>query len=69
VQQVEIVPFEKEDFGFGQAAARSFAIDVAAHGMDGCDLLEFFEDRRFAHVPEVKDLFYPVKRGQDFRAQ
>jgi len=69
VQQVEVVSFEKEDFGFRQAAARTLAIDVAAHGMEGSYLFEFFENGWFADVAEVKDVLDACERRQNFRAQ
>lgn len=69
VEQVEVVALEEEDVGFRQAAAGAGAVDVAADGVDGGDLLKGFEDGGAADVAEVEDVLNSGENGRHFRAQ
>ncbi len=57
---------DEDDVGFGQLAAGAFAVDVAADGGDGSDLLELGQDGEFSHVAAVKDSLDAGEGWQDF---
>ena len=56
VEKVEVVTFEEEDIGFGQAAASALAIHVAPHCVHRSNFCEQFENRSIANVAKVKDV-------------
>ena len=60
---------DEDDVGFGELAARAFAVDVAADGGDGRDLGEIFENGHFAHVATVKNAIDAGEGRKDFRAE
>jgi hypothetical protein len=69
VEHVDIAVGDEDDFGFGEFAARAFAIDIAAYGCDWSDLAQLFEDGDFADVAEVKDAVDTGESGSYFWAE
>ena len=67
VEKIEVVPFEEEYVGLGQAAAGARAIDVAANSVDGSDACECLEDFTAAYVAHVKNVVTAFQRRQSFR--
>ena len=60
---------DKDDFGFGEAGAGAFAVDVAANGGDGSDFGKVIEDGDFSYVATVEDAVDALESGSDFRAE
>jgi len=69
VQQVEVSALDEQDFRFGQAGARSFPVDVAAHRGDGRDPAQGLEDFGVAHIAEVKNALHAGQERRNLRAK
>lgn len=69
VQKVEVLLFEKEHVGHGQATARPRAVNVASDGVNRSYFSEFFENGVFADVAEMQDVVDGGKRRDHFGAE
>ena len=66
MQHVQIVPLEEDYVRFGQLAAGTGAINVAANRMDRCDAGEVLQYLAVAHISHVKDVLTACQCGACF---
>lgn len=69
VEQIEVVAFEEQNVGFGQAAAGAVAINVPTYCVKGSDLFESLENRGVADVTQMQDVIDASQGGNHFRTQ
>jgi len=69
VEHVEVVAFEKYDFGFRKFAAFACTVNIPTNRCEGSYFFKCFENCKVAHIAKVQDVLDACECGDNLMSQ